>query len=75
MSEPTIEVYEVEDRTFPPSEEFKATALTCDSELYDEANADFEVAGDDDARRVTIDDHPDSQRSVSQSPRREARVC
>ncbi len=43
MSEPTIEVYEVEDRTFPPSEEFKATALTCDSELYDEANADFEA--------------------------------
>ena len=43
MSEPTIEVYEVEDRTFPPSEAFKANALTCDSELYDEANADFEA--------------------------------
>gem|GEM_PF-4774056 len=43
MSEPTIQVYEVEDRTFPPSEEFTANALTCDSELYDEANADFEA--------------------------------
>ena len=43
MSEPTIEVYEVENRTFPPSEEFKATALSCGSELYDEANADYEA--------------------------------
>ena len=43
MPEPTIEVYEVEGRTFPPSEEFKASALTCDSELYDEANADYEA--------------------------------
>lgn len=43
MSEPTIEVYEVEDRTFPPSDAFKASALTSDSSLYDEANADFEA--------------------------------
>ncbi|MFT7474075.1 MAG: acetyl-CoA synthetase [Verrucomicrobiales bacterium] len=43
MSEPTIEVYEVEDRTFPPSDAFKATSLCSDSSLYDEANADFEA--------------------------------
>ena len=42
-SEPTIEVYEVEDRTFPPSDEFKAAALTSDLSLFDEANADFEA--------------------------------
>ena len=43
MSEPTIEVYEVEDRTFPPSEKFTASALTSGSELYDEANGDYEA--------------------------------
>ena len=43
MNEPTIEVYEVEERTFPPSEAFKSTALVTDSSLYDEAEADFEA--------------------------------
>ena len=43
MSEPTIGVYEIEDRTFPPSDDFKAGALTSDSSLYDEAEADFEA--------------------------------
>ncbi len=43
MAEPAIEVYEVEDRTFPPSADFQASALTSDSSLYDEANADFEA--------------------------------
>ena len=43
MSEPTIEVYEVEDRRFPPSEDFRATALTSDSSLYEEAAADLEA--------------------------------
>ena len=43
LTEPTISVYEVEDRTFPPSDAFKATALTSDRSLYDEADADFEA--------------------------------
>ncbi|MFV1991688.1 MAG: AMP-binding protein, partial [Acidimicrobiales bacterium] len=42
MSEPTIEDIYVEDRTFPPSESFRATALTADRSLYDEAEADLE---------------------------------
>ncbi len=43
MSEPAIEVYEVEDRTFPPPADFAAGANTSDSSLYDEANADYEA--------------------------------
>jgi acetyl-CoA synthetase len=43
MSKATIEVYEGEDRRFPPSLEFQATALTADRSLYDEAEADFEA--------------------------------
>jgi len=42
MSEPTIEDYFVEDRTFPPSPEFVAQALVTDRSLYDEAAADLE---------------------------------
>jgi len=42
MSEPTIEDYFVEDRTFPPSPEFVAHALVTDRSLYDEAAADLE---------------------------------
>ena len=40
MSEPTIEDYYVEDRTFPPSAEFQAAALTADQSLFDEAAED-----------------------------------
>ncbi len=43
MAEPAIEVYEVEDRRFPPSAAFQATALTSDRSLYEEAEADFEA--------------------------------
>ena len=43
MSDATIEVYETEDRTFAPSAEFAATALTADRSLYDEADADLEA--------------------------------
>ena len=43
MSEPAIEVYEVEDRTFPPPADFAAQANTADQSLYDEANADYEA--------------------------------
>ena len=43
MSDATIEVYETEDRTFPPSAEFVASALANDRSLYDEADADFEA--------------------------------
>jgi acetyl-CoA synthetase len=42
MSEPTIEDYYVEDRTFPPSAEFAARALVSDRSLYEEADADLE---------------------------------
>jgi len=40
VSEPTIEDYQIEDRTFPPSPEFKAAALAADQSLYEEAEAD-----------------------------------
>ncbi|MEE2959006.1 MAG: acetate--CoA ligase [Actinomycetota bacterium] len=43
MSEPTIEDYYVEDRTFPPSPEFTAAALLSDSSHHDEAAADYEA--------------------------------
>ena len=43
MSEPTIGVYEVEDRRFPPSAAVKQNALTCDMSLYEEAEADYEA--------------------------------
>ena len=39
---PTIEDYYLEQRTFPPSEEFKKRALVTDQSLYDEANRDVE---------------------------------
>ncbi|MCP3912466.1 MAG: acetate--CoA ligase [Actinomycetia bacterium] len=42
-SEPTIEDYYIEDRTFPPSPEFTAAALVNDRSLYDEAEADLEA--------------------------------
>ena len=35
MSEPTIEDYYVEDRTFPPSDQFQATAIATDRSLYE----------------------------------------
>ncbi len=43
MSEPAIEVYENEDRRFPPSAAFKAQANTNDRSLYEEAEADYEA--------------------------------
>jgi acetyl-CoA synthetase len=43
MAEPTIEDYQVEDRTFPPPPEFVANALVTDRSLYDEADADAEA--------------------------------
>ncbi|MGF1599770.1 MAG: acetate--CoA ligase [Acidimicrobiales bacterium] len=42
MSE-TIGVYEVEDRSFPPPDEFVAQANVADRSLYDEAEADYEA--------------------------------
>ncbi len=38
----TIEDYLLEDRTFPPPDDFKADALIRDAEIYDQANADPE---------------------------------
>jgi acetyl-CoA synthetase len=43
MSEPTIEDYYVEERTFPPSPEFVASAVVRDRSLYDEAADDYEA--------------------------------
>ncbi len=43
MSEPTIEDYYTEDRSFPPTEEFRATALVTDRSLFDEAAIDREA--------------------------------
>jgi acetyl-CoA synthetase len=37
-----IESFYLEDRTFPPSPEFKAQALVTDQSLYDEANEDWQ---------------------------------
>ncbi len=43
MVEPTIDVYELEARTFPPPPDFAAAALVSDRSLYDEAEADYEA--------------------------------
>jgi len=40
MSEPAIEDYYVENRTFPPSDQFQANAIITDRSLYEEAEAD-----------------------------------
>ena len=58
MSEPTISVYESEERTFPPSDAFKSTALTSDRSLYDEADADFEAFWARQARELLTWDKP-----------------
>src|SRR5205807_10560184 len=42
MPEPTIEAYYSEDRTFPPSPEFRKQANVSDTSLYDDANADWQ---------------------------------
>ncbi|MFT7599130.1 MAG: acetyl-CoA synthetase [Acidimicrobiales bacterium] len=43
MAEPTIGVFEVEDRRFPPPPEFAGAALANDRSMYDEAEADYEA--------------------------------
>jgi acetyl-CoA synthetase len=43
MADGSIEIYESEGRTFPPSPEFAAAALTNDRSLYNEADADMEA--------------------------------
>jgi len=43
MAEGSIEIYESENRMFPPTAEFAAAALTNDQSLYDEAKADYEA--------------------------------
>ena len=42
MSDQTIEEFYVENRTFPPLQEFQSKALTTDRVLYEEAEADYE---------------------------------
>ena len=43
MAEGSIEIYETEDRTFPPPPGFAAAAEVSDQSMYDEAAADFEA--------------------------------
>ena len=43
MTEPAIEAYYSEDRTFPPPEAFAAHALVADQSLYEEAERDPEA--------------------------------
>ncbi|HIG26160.1 MAG TPA: acetate--CoA ligase [Acidimicrobiia bacterium] len=43
MNEPTIENYYVEDRTFPPSADFVASAVAGDRSDYQEAALDYEA--------------------------------
>jgi acetyl-CoA synthetase len=43
MTEPTIEDYFLEERTFTPSAEFADAALASDDSLYREADADYEA--------------------------------
>jgi acetyl-CoA synthetase len=42
VAEATIEAYYLEDRTFPPSEEFRRNALVSDGSLHEEAEKDWE---------------------------------
>ncbi len=43
MADPaTIEAYQLEERRFPPPEEFKKDALVVDASLYDEAEGDYQ---------------------------------
>ncbi|HEX2737815.1 MAG TPA: acetyl-coenzyme A synthetase N-terminal domain-containing protein, partial [Acidimicrobiia bacterium] len=42
MSEATIDALLTEGRTFPPPEPFKRDALTVSSDLYAEAETDYE---------------------------------
>ena len=42
MTEPTIEAYLLEDRTFPPPESFKSQSLAAGTFLYDRANEDWQ---------------------------------
>src|SRR5205814_5549320 len=42
VPEATIEAYYLEDRTFPPPEEFCRNALVSDTKLYEEAETDWE---------------------------------
>jgi acetyl-CoA synthetase len=42
MAEPTIEAYYLEERTFPPSEDFRHRALVDDDRLYAQADKDWE---------------------------------
>src|SRR5205807_9175692 len=42
VPEATIEAYYLEDRTFPPPDEFRGNALVSDAKLYEEAEADWE---------------------------------
>jgi acetyl-CoA synthetase len=39
---PAIEAYYLEERTFPPSEDFKRDALVTNQSIYDEANEDYQ---------------------------------
>src|SRR3954469_19105471 len=42
VAEATIEAYYLEDRTFPPPDDFKSNALVSDDSMYKEAESDWE---------------------------------
>ena len=58
MAEPTLSVYEIENRTFAPSPALQKSALTSDHSLYDEADADFEAFWARQARELLTWDTP-----------------
>ena len=58
MSQGSIEVYESEDRTFPPPPDFAAAALAADDSLHAEAEADYEAFWARQAREL-LDWHDD----------------
>ncbi len=61
MAEAAIDVYENEDRTFPPSAEFVAAANAGDRSMYDEADADYEAFWARQARELLTWDTPFTQ--------------
>ena len=58
MSEPTIGVYENEERRFPPSPDFVSRALANDRSLFEEAEADYEAFWARQARELVTWEKP-----------------
>ena len=67
MTAGSIEVYESEDRTFPPPAGFAAAALVADSSLHEAAEADYEAFWADQARCL-LDWHEDFHTTLRWDP-------